>query len=83
MVSILFAALTTALTSILSATYVAQPLGADAHVVTGIEAIRLWVSAAGISGVLKSHFGWFVSITISTFVACLVFQRWESGADNE
>ena len=82
-VSIVFATLTTATTSILSATYVAQPLGADSQVVTGIEAIRLWIGTAGISGVLKSHVGWFASIAISTFGACLIFRRWESSAMGE
>lgn len=82
-VSLLFAAFTTAVTSILSATYLAQPMGAEPTVVTGIEAIRLWIDATGISGVLKSHVGWFASITVSIFVACLVFLRWETGrSDN-
>jgi hypothetical protein len=79
-ISIAVAVLTTVVTSILSATYVADPMGAEPRVVTGIEAISLWIGAAGISGVLKSHLGWFVSITISTFAACLVFQQWESKA---
>ena len=82
-VSILFAALTTAATSILSATYLAQPMGAEPTVVKGIEAIRLWIDAAGVVGVLKSHVGWFVSITISTFAACLIFQRWETSVVDE
>ncbi len=82
-VSILFAALTTAATSILSATYLAQPMGAEPTVVKGIEAIRLWIDAAGFLGVLKSHIGWFVAVTISTFVACLVFLRWESSTSGD
>ncbi len=82
-ISVLFAAIVTATTSVLSATYLAQPMGAEPRVVTGIEAIRLWIDAAGVVGVLKSHVGWFVSITISTFAACLIFQRWETSVVDE
>lgn len=82
-VSVLFAAITTAVTSVLSATYLAQPMGAEPTVVEGLDAIRLWIEAAGIAGVIKSHIGWFVSVTVSTFIACLVFLRWETRTGNE
>jgi hypothetical protein len=83
LVSVLFALLTTATTSLLSASYLAQPMGAEPTVVTGIDAIRLWLDAAGIAGVLKSHAGWFLAVTVSSFVACLIFLRWEIGAGND
>ena len=79
-IAVLFALLTTATTSVLSATYLAHPMGAEPTVVTGVEAIRLWIGAAGVWGVLKTHVGWFLSVTVSTFVACLVFLRWEASA---
>ena len=78
-VSVSLAAITTITASILSATYIADPLTAESYVVTGFEAIRLWIGAAGVSGVLKSHLGWFASVFLSTFVACLVFRYWEAG----
>ncbi len=79
-ISVLLALITTMTTSVLSATYLAQPMGAEPTVVTGFEAIRLWIDAAGIWGVLKSHVGWFLSVTVATFVACLIFLRWETRA---
>jgi hypothetical protein len=78
-VSILLAFITVATTAVLSATYLAQPMGAEPTVVRGIEAIRLWINVAGVWSVLKSHAGWFLSVTVCTFVACLVFLRWETG----
>ena len=78
-VSALFAFITTLITSVLAATYVAQPLGAEPTVVTGLEAFRLWIDTAGVWTVLNSHIGWFLSVTISTFLACLIFLRWETG----
>ena len=79
-IAVLFALLATATTSVLSATYLAQPMGAEPTVVTGFEAIRLWIEAAGVWGVLKSHIGWFFTVAVSTFIACLIFLRWEANA---
>lgn len=79
-VSVILALVTTVITSISSATYLAQPMSAEPTVVTGLEAIRLWIEAAGVWGVLKSHIGWFLSVLASSFVACLIFLRWETRA---
>jgi hypothetical protein len=87
-VSVILALLTTLVTSVLSATYLAQPMGAQpmgtqSTVITGIEAIRLWIDVVGFWGVAKGHVGWFLSVTISSFIACLVFLRWETRTAND
>lgn len=83
LVSILIALVVTATTSVLSATYLSQVVGAEPRVVTGLEAIQLWIKTAGIAGVLKSHVGWFLAVTAGSFAACLIFLRWETSSAND
>ena len=82
-ISVTLALITTAISSVLSATYLAQPMGENPTVVTGLEAMRLWIDSVGILPFLESYVGWFLMLTVNTFVACLIYLRWESRIGRE